>query len=29
MHDAIRKAMADKENFKEKKSFLSKIFGFK
>ena len=29
MHDAILKAMADKENFKEKKTLLSKIFGFK
>ncbi len=29
MHDAIVKAMSDKENFKEKKGLFSRIFGFK
>ena len=29
MHDAIADAMADRENFKERKGLLSKIFGFK
>lgn len=29
MHDAIKKAMADKDAFKERKSLFSKIFGFK
>lgn len=29
MREAILKAMADKEGFKERKGFLSKIFGFK
>jgi serine/threonine-protein kinase len=29
MHDAILKAMSDKDNFKEKKGLISKIFGFK
>jgi len=29
MHDAIVLAMGDKENFKEHKTFLGKIFGFK
>ncbi len=29
MHDAIREAMADKGNFKERKGLLTKIFGFK
>ena len=29
MHEAILKAMQDKENFKERKGILSRIFGFK
>ena len=29
MHDAIVAAMQDKDNFKERKSLLSRIFGFK